>query len=381
MPNIKSKLPYTGTSIFTTMSKMALEYNAINLSQGFPDFDGPEELFRLFKHYLDSGYNQYAPMQGVPQLRYKLSEKIEQLYSRKYNPDTEILVTAGATQAVFTAITCAINKGDEVILMEPAYDSYAPSVIVNGGIPVFVPLNQDNYSIQWELVKNAVTAKTRMIIINSPHNPTGSVINDADIRILEEITRDSNILIVSDEVYEHIVFDNEKHISIAGSAELSERSFVISSFGKTYHTTGWKLGYCAAPENLMNEFKKVHQFIVFSINTPAQYAFADFLDNKEHYLTLNKFYQGKRDLMLKHLRDSGFSFIPAKGTYFQLLDYSDISQMTDTDFSNYLTKEKGVAVIPLSPFYSSSYSGKIIRLCFAKKDEVLVEAAERLRKL
>lgn len=375
----KSKLPNVGTSIFTIMSKMALDYNAINLSQGFPDFNCPDELLSLVSDYQAKGFNQYAPMQGIPILRQQISEKIKNVYGKDYDFDKEINITTGATQAIYTAITSIINKGDEVILLEPAYDSYAPTVIVNGGIPVFIPLIPGSFKIDWDAVKDNISSKTRMIIINSPHNPTGSVINQADIKILEEITRNTNIFILSDEVYEHIVFDNEKHYSLSSSEELSERAFVISSFGKTYHTTGWKMGYCAAPENLMREFRKIHQFIVFSVNTPIQFAYADFMNNKEHYLGLSSFYQKKRDLILEVLKDSNYKFTPAKGTYFQILDYSEISSMNDINFTEYLTKEAGVAAIPLSPFYSKPIEQKTIRICFAKKDEVLMEGMNRLK--
>jgi len=360
---------------------MALDYNAINLSQGFPDFNCPEELLNLLSYYQSKGYNQYAPMQGVPALRQKISRKIEKLYGKHYDPSKEIIITAGATQAIYTAITASIFESDEVILFEPAYDSYAPSVIINGGKPIFIPLRSNTYSIDWDLVEKAVNKKTKMIIINSPHNPTGSVISLADLKCLEEVVKDTGILILSDEVYEHIIFDGMEHISLASSEEISKRAFIISSFGKTYHTTGWKMGYCAAPEFLINEFRKIHQFIVFAVNTPIQYAYADFMDNEEHYLSLNKFYQDKRDLFLKQLDNSKFKFKPSKGTYFQLLDYSNISDMNDLEFTEYLTKEVGVAAIPLSPFYSSESSNGIIRLCFAKRDEVLTNAAEKLCKI
>ncbi|RPI72489.1 MAG: aminotransferase class I/II-fold pyridoxal phosphate-dependent enzyme [Ignavibacteriales bacterium] len=375
---INSKLPNIGSSIFAVMTKMALDHNAINLSQGFPDFNCPDELLNLVKKYQEDGYNQYAPMPGISVLREKLSKKIKSLYGRNYNPETEITITAGATEAIFSAITASIQKDDEVILLEPAYDSYAPSVMINGGIPLFIPLTGENYKIDWDRVKDNISARTKMIIINSPHNPTGSVINRTDIRILEELTRNTGILILSDEVYEHITFDGEKHFSLSLSEELSKRSFIIFSFGKTYHTTGWKVGYCAAPENLSKELRKVHQFIVFSVNTPVQYAYADFLDNEKHFLSLNNFYQRKRDLVLNLLKDTYFNFTPAKGTYFQLLDYSKISDMDDMTFSKILTKDFGIATIPLSPFYSNEYNDKIIRICFAKKDEVLEEGMRRL---
>lgn len=378
---LQSKLPDIGTTIFTVMSRMANEYNAINLSQGFPDFNCSEELTDLVDYYLKKGFNQYAPMQGIPSLRYKISEKIEKLYGRKYNPETELTITAGATQAIYTAASAIINPGDEVILFEPAYDSYFPSIKMNGGNPVFIPLNNNDFTIDWDQVKAAVNNKTRMIFINSPHNPTGSVINESDIEILADITRDKNILILSDEVYEHITFDDKKHYSLAGSKELSHKTFVISSFGKTYHTTGWKIGYCAAPEHLMKEFRKVHQFIVFAVNTPIQYAYAEFMENETHYLSLNSFYEKKRDIFLKHMKNSRWKINPSQGTYFQLLDYSGITDMNDMEFAEELIKDAGVATIPLSPFYHDKQSKSLLRVCFAKKDEVLKEAANILSKI
>lgn len=379
--NITSKLPYVGTSIFTVMSKMANEYDAINLSQGFPDFNCPDELIDFVHYYQKKGFNQYAPMQGVLPLRSEISKKIEKLHGRFYNPKTEITITAGATQALFTAISCIVNKGDEVIVFEPAYDSYVPAVQANGGKPVFVPLKKDDYSIDWVLTKKNITSKTKLIIINSPHNPTGSVIGLNDIRELEKTVKGKNIFIISDEVYEHITFDGYEHISISRSDILAKRSFIISSFGKTYHTTGWKMGYCAAPEVLMREFQKLHQFVVFSANTPTQYAYAEFLKNESHYLDLGKFYQQKRDYFVSKIQNSNFKIKSCKGTYFQLLDYSNFSKLNDKKFAEYLTKEVGVAVIPLSPFYKKSYNEKIIRVCFAKREEVLESAAKLLNKL
>jgi len=381
MINIKTKLPEWGTSIFTIMSRMAVEHNAINLAQGFPDFNCDEELLELVSYFQKKGFNQYAPMQGVPNLRKAISEKINKLYGRHYDFDDEITVTAGATQALYTAITSVVKLGDEVILFEPAYDSYVPDVLSKGGIPVYVPLNPKDYSYDWEQVRKKISDKTKVIILNSPHNPTGSLITDQDIKELEKITKGTDILIVSDEVYEHIIFDDEKHISFASSNELSKRTFVISSFGKTYHTTGWKMGYCAAPEILTKEFRKMHQFIVFSTNTPIQYAYAEFMKQEDRYLSLDKFYQNKRDIFLSEIQTSKFKLKPCKGTYFQLLDYSSISDKTDMTFSEYLTKEIGVAVIPLSPFYESRESQSLIRICFAKTDEVLKEAASKLKKL
>jgi methionine aminotransferase len=360
---------------------MAVEHNAINLSQGFPDFNCSEELIDLVDYYIRKGFNQYAPMQGIPLLRQKISEKINKLYGRRYDSETEINITAGATQAIYTVVAAVIKPGDEVILFEPAYDSYAPSIKINGGIPVYVSLNKSDFSFDWDKVSKTVTNRTRMIILNSPHNPTGSVINETDIKNLEEITRNKDIFILSDEVYEHIVFDGRKHLSISGSKELSKKAFVISSFGKTYHTTGWKMGYCSAPEGLMREFRKVHQFMVFAVNTPIQYAYAEYLDNESHYLKLNDFYEEKRNLFLKYMKDSRWNFRPASGTYFQLLDYSRITKMNDMEFAEKLTIEAGIATIPLFPFYNDKRSENLLRVCFAKKDEVLKEAANILSKV
>lgn len=378
---LKSKLSGVGTSIFAIMSDMANRYNAINLSQGFPDFDVSPELIELVNYYMKKGFNQYAPMPGVPELRKCISEKISNLYGHFYNPESEITMTAGATQALYTAISVVVNSGDEVIMFEPVYDSYAPSVLVNGGKPVFVKLNQGDYSIPWDEVENKITEKTKAIIINSPHNPTGKVINQEDIICLENMLKEKDIVLISDEVYEHIVFDSKRHISICESEILSEKSFIISSFGKTFHTTGWKIGYCTAPEYLTKEFRKLHQFIVFAVNTPIQYAYVDFLKNPENYLSVNKFYQKKRDYFRNKIKDSRFRILDTEGTYFQLLDYSSISEKNDFEFSEYLTKEIGVAVIPLSPFYNSYYNDKIIRICFAKRDEVLSKASEKLIKV
>jgi methionine transaminase len=372
------KLPNITSSIFAVMSKMANDNGAINLSQGFPDFNCSEELINLFHKYSLQGFNQYAPMAGVPRLREVISDKIYELYSKRYNPENEITITSGATEALFTAITTVVSQGDEVILFEPAYDSYAPVVQLNGGKPVFIPLDQKDYSIDWDRVRDSLTDKTKLIILNSPHNPTGSVISIDDLHKFEEIVRNRKIFIISDEVYEHIIFDGLKHVSISESVELSKKAFVISSFGKTFHTTGWKVGYCSAPEELTNEFRKVHQFVVFAVNTPAQYAFAEYMKNKENYINLNTFYQKKRDVLLNALNGSRFKYTPARGTYFQLVDYSDISDLDDMTFSEYLTKEVHVAAIPLSPFYSKVNNQKIIRLCFAKKDEVLLKAAEMI---
>lgn len=378
---VESKLKNIGTSIFAVMTKLANEKNALNLSQGFPDFDISPELIELVNHFMKAGKNQYAPMPGVPELRKMISDKIKKLYHSKYDYENEITVTAGATQALYTAISILINQGDEAIIFEPAYDSYAPAVIANGGKPVFISLQPPDFSIPWDKVNSAVTEKTKIIIINSPHNPTGSILSKNDIKELEKIIRNKNIFIISDEVYEHIVFDDEKHISICESEVLRDKSFIISSFGKTFHTTGWKVGYCAAPKFLTDEFRKLHQFIVFAVNTPVQYAYAEYLKDEKNFLDVQIFYQKKRDYFLELIRDSKFKPLNSKGTYFQLLDYSEVSDKDDFNFSLELIDRTGVAVIPLSPFYSQQNLNKLIRICFAKKDEVLSEAARRFNKL
>lgn len=378
---IHSKLKNIGTSIFAVMTKLANEKNALNLSQGFPDFNISDKLIELVNYYMKLGTNQYAPMPGVPELRKAIADKIDKLYNCKYDFENEITITAGATQALYTAISVLINSGDEAIIFEPAYDSYAPSVISNGGKPVFISLEAPDFSIPWEQVNKAVNDKTKLIIINSPHNPTGAIINREDIIELEKIVSDKDIFVISDEVYEHIVFDNYTHISICESEILRKKSYVISSFGKTFHTTGWKIGYCAAPKLLTDEFRKLHQFIVFAVNTPIQFAYADFLKDEMNYLTLNSFYQTKRDYFIKMISDSKFKPLHSLGTYFQLLDYSDISSLDDFNFCIEMIDKIGVAAIPLSPFYSNSTNQKLIRICFAKRDEVLADAAERMKKL
>ncbi len=375
---ISSKLPDVKTSIFAIMSKMANEYNAINLSQGFPDFNCSEQLIELVHHFMKNGNNQYAPMQGTIELRKQISLKVKRDYGREYNPEREITVTAGATQALYTAFSALVNKGDEVIIFEPAYDSYLPAIIANGGIPIAIKLDASDFSIPWQEVEKSITKKTKCIVFNSPHNPTGAILNESDILQLERIVKNTNIFLISDEVYEHIIFDNQKHLSFAGYNELAKRSFIISSFGKTFHTTGWKMGYCCAPENLTTEFRKFHQFIVFTVNTPIQLAVAEFLKDVTNIYSLSHFYQAKRDLFSSFIKNSKFILKNCDGTYFQLLDYSRISDKNDLEFSEYLTKEIGVAVIPISPFYKDGSNNKLIRVCFAKRDEVLKEAAEKL---
>lgn len=379
--SLGSKLPRVGTTIFTVMSRMAAEHNAINLSQGFPDFDCSPELVELVHKAMKDGHNQYAPMAGLPKLRQQLAAKTEALYGTAYDPETEITVTAGATQAIYTAIAATIREGDEVIIFEPAYDCYAPAIELNGGKTVYAQLEAPAFTINWEEVKKLINHHTRMIILNTPHNPTGSVLSEQDLQQLIHLTHKTDILILSDEVYEHIVFDGQMHRSVARYPELAARSFIVSSFGKTFHTTGWKLGYCIAPKQLMAEFRKVHQFLVFSCNTPAQVAVAEFLDNEAHYLGLRAFYEEKRNRFNTLVRGSRFTLLPSAGTYFQLLDYSAISNAKDTDFAIELLKEHGVAAIPISVFYHKPVYDQVLRFCFAKKDETLEAAATRLHKV
>jgi len=376
--SIQSKLPDVGITIFTVMSKMAAEHGAVNLSQGFPDFDPPAELVERVSHYMRQGMNQYAPMQGVPQLRQQIARKIATLYQLEIDPDTQITVTSGATEALFAAIAAVVHSGDEVIVVEPAYDAYAPVIQLNGGIPVYLPLRFPEYSMEWDRLKEHLTDRTRLIILNTPHNPTGTVLSEADMTRLKAIVSERDIFILSDEVYEHIVFDGRKHQSILRDPELAARSFVVSSFGKTYHTTGWKIGYCVAPPEMTLEFQKIHQFLTFASNTPIQLAYADFMQQTEHYLQLSGFYQQKRDLFLDCMRSSRFKPLPCAGTYFQMMDYSAISDEADVDFARRLTVEHGVAAIPPSVFYHDQRDHKVLRFCFAKQDQTLVEAAELL---
>ena len=375
---IKSKLPDIGVTIFTQMTQLANKHKALNLSQGFPDFDADPKLIDLAAHYMRHGYNQYAPMQGVPVLREKIAAKVHEFYKATYNPESEITVTGGATEGLFAAISAVINPGDEVIIFEPAYDAYAPVIRLNGGIPVFIQLKLPDYHIDWDEVKDAITPQTKLIILNSPHNPTGAVLSRADITALKTIVRNSDILILSDEVYEHIIFDGHIHESMCRYPELAARSLVISSFGKTYHTTGWKIGYCLAPAALTREFQKIHQFLIFAANTPIQYALADFLDNKDAYQNLGAFYQQKRDKFLSVIDGSRFKALPCHGSYFQMLDYTAISDEPDYDFARRLTIEHGVASIPPSVFYHRNDDHKVLRFCFAKQDTTLKQAGEKL---
>ncbi|MFI5140990.1 MAG: methionine aminotransferase [Bacteroidia bacterium] len=378
---INSKLPNVGTTIFTTMGKLAQENKAINLSQGFPDFSCSEKLVELVNHYMKSGFNQYAPMQGVLPLREQISAMVEELYKTSYHPDSEITITAGATQAIYTAISAFVKEEDEVIVFEPAYDCYTPAIEMNGGTPIYVQLNPIDFSIDWNAVRKVICHRTKMIIINSPHNPSGTVLSARDMAELEKLTHDTDIIVLSDEVYEHMCFTTEPHQSVAHYKGLADRSILVSSFGKTVHTTGWKIGYVCAPANLMIEFRKVHQFLVFAVNHPIQLALADFLKDKDTYLEVKNFYKQKRDYFIKLIKGSKFSYELSTGTYFQLLKYDAISDEKDVDFAIRLTKEHKLASIPLSVFYHEKIDNNLLRFCFAKKDETLEKAAEILCKL
>jgi len=378
---IKSKLPRTGTSIFAVMSQLANEHKAINLSQGFPDFDVSPKLIELTSHYMKKGYNQYAPLTGVPLLRERISEKIEKTYKIRYDPDKEINITAGATQGIYAAIACMVRDDDEVIIFEPAYDSYAPAVQLCGGIVKYARMEPPDYTINWPEVARMVTHLTRMIIINSPHNPTGSILREKDLLALQHLTKKTDIVVLSDEVYEHLIYDGESHESVCKYPGLVERSFVIGSFGKTFHATGWKMGYVLAPENLMKEFRKSHQFIVFTCNTPVQHAIADYLGDEKNYRDLHSFYQKKRDYFVDGIGSSRFKIIPCHGTYFQLVDYSRISDESEMDFATRLITEYGIGSIPVSPFYHQRDENRVLRLCFAKKEETLDKAANILCKI
>lgn len=376
--SLKPKLPHVGTTIFAVMSRLALDHDAINLSQGFPDFEVSPRLIELVFTYMKKGYNQYASFQGIMPLREVISQKVEDLYSVRYDPDREINITAGATQALYTAISAVIHPGDEVILLSPAYDSYAPAVELNRGTPVYVDLKPPLFSVDWNKVRERINPRTRMIIVNSPHNPTGSILSVQDLQQLERILEGTDIILLSDEVYEHIIFDGKIHQSVMTIPGLVERSFVVFSFGKTFHSTGWKLGYCLAPENLMTEFRSVHQFLVYSCNTPVQHAVAEFLKDRNSYMEIGQLYQEKRDYFLSLIKDSRFKFSPSSGTYFQLLDYGAITDEPDTDFAVRLTKEHKVAAIPVSVFYPNKVDSKVLRFCFAKKEGTLKKAAKIL---
>ena len=378
--SIKSKLPNTGQTIFSVMSSLAAKHNAINLGQGFPDFQMNETLIDLVNKAMINGHNQYVHMNGLDILRESIKDKVSFLYQKKINPETEITITPGATYAIYTALTSVLQPGDEVIVFEPAYDSYIPNIEINGAKPVILPLTYPGYKIDWNMVKENITASTRMIMINSPHNPTGSVLDKNDLEQLSNIVSGTNILIVSDEVYEHIIFDGMQHESILKYPGLFNRSFICFSFGKVYNCTGWKIGYCIAPQALMTEFRKVHQFNCFSCNSPVQYALAEFLKEKNVYLELGNFLQKKRDYFEKLMGQTKFKSLPSHGSYFQLYNYAAISEENENDFAIRLTKEAGVASIPTSAFYKNGKDNKVLRFCFAKKESTLDEAVERLLK-
>lgn len=378
---INSKLPTVGTTIFSVMSKLAQDYKAINLSQGFPDYPTDPKLINFVADAMKDGHNQYAPMLGLAALRELIAEKTESLYGAKYNADTEITITAGGTQAIFTALSAVINPGDEVIIFEPAYDCYSPTIKLLGGLVKPFELHAPDYAIDWEMVKKLFTANTRMIILNSPQNPTGSILSKADISALIKLTKNTDVLILSDEVYEHIIFDGEEHQSVARYPELQERSFVIASFGKLLHTTGWKIGYCLAPAKLMNEFRKVHQFNVFSVNTPMQVGIANYLKSDKIYEGLSAYFQEKRDLFRSLLSETKFKLLPCKGSYFQCVSYASISEEKDVDFAKKLVTDNGVASIPVSAFYTKNTDHKVLRFCFAKEQQTLEQAVERLLKV
>ena len=378
---MRSKLPNVTTTIFSVMSQLAAEQKAINLSQGFPDFKSDETLLNLVTEAMQKGYNQYAPMPGIFELRKVIAEKINTLYNSDYHPETDITITAGATQAIFTAISACIHKDDEVIIFSPAYDCYEPAITLQGGKTVAIALHYPEYKIPWEEVRQKFSSKTKMMIINTPHNPSGAILSEEDLLQLQQLTENSNCLVLSDEVYEHIIFDDQKHQSVARFKGLRERSFLVASFGKTFHNTGWKMGYCAAPKELMDEFKKVHQFNVFCVNHPMQQALATYLKDASNYKHLPEFYQQKRDLFLEGINASRFKCIPAKGTYFQLLDYSAISDEPDVDFAKRMTIENKIASIPVSVFYPDGSDDKVLRFCFAKTDETLKKATDILCKL
>jgi methionine transaminase len=381
IPVIHSKLPHIGTTIFTTMSNLAAQYNAVNLGQGFPDFMMNEELVSLVNTAMQKGNNQYSHMSGLPLLRERIAQKVESLYSTIINPDTDITITPGGTYAIYTALTTVLQPGDEVIVFEPAFDSYLPNIEINGGIPVLIPLSFPDYSIDWDLVRQKISDKTKMIMLNTPHNPTGSVLRKNDIEQLRSVVKDTGIFVLSDEVYEHLIFDGIPHESILRYPDLLERSFVCFSFGKTYHCTGWKLGYCIAPPALMKEYRKVHQFNCFSCNSPIQFALAGFIQQKEHYLNLGKEVQQKRDYFQQLMAQTKFTALPSYGSYFQLYSYSGISDEPEKDFAVRLTKEYGVATIPTAVFYRQETDNKVLRFCFVKKEQTVEEAVNRLIKL
>ncbi|MCM4167916.1 Methionine aminotransferase [Arenibacter antarcticus] len=376
-----SKLPNVKTTIFTTMGQLALEHNALNLSQGFPNFEPDPELINLVTKAMKEGYNQYAPMAGLMALREGIAQKMEELYGRSYDPDTDVTVTVGATQAIFTIITAFIGSGDEVVVLKPAYDCYEPAIEVNGGIVVPIQLDNSDFKVNWKEFRSKLTPRTKMVIINTPHNPSGTIFSETDMLQLQKSLKETDIVVISDEVYEHIVFDGKLHNSAAKYDDLGQRTFICGSFGKTFHITGWKMGYCVGPTALMREFRKVHQFNVFCANHAVQKALAIYLKEPEHYLGLNDFYQDKRDAFLHGLEASKFKIKPCQGTYFQLLDYSGISQDPDEVFAERLVREHKIASIPISSFNTKGVDNKLLRFCFAKTEATLEKAVEILCKL
>ncbi|UOQ53572.1 methionine aminotransferase [Hymenobacter cellulosivorans] len=383
LPLLTSKLPDVGTSIFSVMSQLAAECGAINLAQGFPDYDPPQALMEaLARHARTPGHQQYAPMPGLPRLREAISHKTAAVYGVPApDPNTEITVTSGATEALYAVLAAVVRPGDEVIVLEPAYDLYGPAIRLQGGVPVYVPLRIPEFTPDWDQVKAALTPRTRLMMINTPHNPSGAVLTPQDLATLAELLADTNAFLLSDEVYEHMVFDGQQHASALQVPALAERSFVLSSFGKTYHATGWKVGYCIAPPLLTAEVRRVHQFLTFAVSTPAQHALADVLLDPEQYTTLPAFYQRKRDLFGQLLQGSRFELLPTPGSYFQVARYDQISTEGDAAFAQRLTREFGVAVIPVSAFYHHGLDHGLIRFCFAKRDDTLTLAAERLRQI
>lgn len=376
-----SKLPEVGTTIFSIMSSLANKHNAINLSQGFPDFDSDQKLIDLVSKAMNSGYNQYAPMAGNLELREAIAKKMDALYNATYHPENEITVTAGATQAISTIISAFVKQKDEVIIFRPAYDSYEPGIKLNGGKVIPIQLKAPSFKVDWNAVREKINNQTKMIIINTPHNPSGTIFSKSDMLELEQITKNTNIIVLSDEVYEHMIYDGEKHQSACLFPDLKSRSFVVASFCKTFHNTGWRIGYCCAPKELMKLFMQVHQFSVFCVHHPTQKGIADYMQEPKHYLELSVFYQQKRDLFLSLIKESKFTFTPSKGTYFQVLDYSKITDEYDVNFAKRLTIESGLASIPLSVFNENNLDNKVLRFCFAKKDETLIKAAEILNRI
>lgn len=376
-----SRLPDVGTSIFTVMSRMAQEHGAINLSQGFPDFPVSEEIIELIYKYLKEGHNQYAPMPGTPALRKAIADVVQKTYQRPTDFETEVTITAGGTEALFSTIAALVKENDEVIVFDPSYDSYNPSIRLNGGVPIHISLKPPHFAIDWELVKHAITPRTRLIIINTPHNPTGSILCKEDLKQLEAIVQAHNIIVLSDEVYERIIFDGHSHESVLKYPGLAKQCVAVFSFGKTFHATGWKVGYAVAPEHLTREIRKAHQFITFSVNTPVQLALAEYLGNPDHYLSLAKFYQRKRDFFLNQIKGSSLQPLPCAGSYFQLLSYAGVKSLSEKEMAEWMTQEMKLAPIPVSAFYKDGSNNQLLRFCFAKSEQTLEKAGEILRKL